>query len=278
MNLHISVYDEYAFNSLSEIIRLLARKSQASLWGKKFICCTEAESILFLDPGDKAISLNALSKTINASYIEYIVFREDGRPVYILSSLCYNNSNHNFEISLNDLLERCSFLDAHLKNASFAIINSDFIRRNKAYSNIKRNVKEKIKNSFCGEYSSKRKYSDEFLNHTDVFITDDFDQKAILSLLSNDNSPTIIHIHGNEKDVYCPYEMCEHTCFILVSLLFKEALYCIYSWLYDKALFSPALRFKKIIDAFGSNISPNEIKDEISKPLRIRRKNNGKYN
>ncbi len=278
MNINISVYDESTFTSLSEIIRLLARKTQTSLWGKKFICCSKADSILFLDSGDKAITLNALAKTINASYIEYILFREDGRPIYILSNICFDDSMDNFESSNEALLKRCSFLDAHLKSASFSIINSDFIRKSKGYSNIKRNVKEKIKNGFCSEYSSKRKYSDDFLKSTDVFITDEFNQKAILSLLSNGNSPAIIHIHGNEKDVYCPYEMCEHTCFIPDPLLFKEALYCVYSWLYDKELFSPALRFKNILDSSGSDISQNEIKNEISKPLRNRSKNNGKYN
>lgn len=274
MELHISVYSDEIREYLEKLIRLIGRKSQKPLWGRAFENCMDSKSILYLDPGGGIYDLASVSKTIGATYREYIVFKKDGRKVHIISDLS-RKAEIDYEDINKELVMRCAELDGEMRRGVFSFIDPDFMHTRAHFSEICRNIKDAVKNGVFYERMNKSLIKQGWIDETDVFITDEFTESAVLISLAEENDPIVIHMGAPGKEIFAPFSSIMLSCFMPNKKAYRETLYAVALWLLGIGLKSQSEHLKKATDKF---VSPEEIYKEMEKPLRERGKKNGKQN
>ncbi len=267
MELYICAYNERALKGVQELIRLVGRRVQKPLWGRRHTdIYSKPESLLFLDHGGEMWDVVSAERLIGTTLREYIVYKDDGRAVHILSE-----PENIGEAEGSVLAERIRQLDNEYRSAVFTVIEADPLRRMSGYREKARCVKSTVTRGIYSERLYSSLIEPSWLSQTDVFVTDEYTMSAVLMALTGADEPILVHLMSRESDVYVPFSSIKPSCFIPKKKAIREAAYGISEWLYKIGVTGFSKRMKRAADASESF---EEIARRIGEPVR-RKKDEG---
>lgn len=265
--LFISVYNDRIRNYLEELIRVIARRTQTALWGRSLADMSERNSdLLILDSGGRIWDFVATTQIIDSAYKEYVIFKEGGRPVHIISPLKGVPGGIDREKFSELLVKRCSFIDSK-RRAVFAAVDGDPVLKSAEYREMCRKVKSVISRGEYTELSYDTLTGDAWKASADVFIADEYTNNAVLLGLANINDPVIMHLGSDENNIYVPLSSLRSVCFVPHKKSMIEAVFCVSLWLFDMGLSSPAKRLNSLL---VKTERPWYIAREFEKPVKRR--------
>lgn len=264
-DLFISAYNDRIRKYLEELIRVAARRTQTSLWGKKLSEMGDgAKDILIIDSGGKIWDTVFAADIMGASYKEYIVYKEGGRPVHIISPMKGDSSGTYKEMFSDLLVRRCKFIDSKRRTV-FAAVDGDPALKSPDYREMCRTVKSAISRGKYTEIAYDSIVRTDWTDSADVFITDEYTNNAILLFLARGGEPVVMHLGSDETNIYVPFAALRSFCFVPHKKAMMEALYAVSLWLFDLGLAAPSKRLNSVI---ANTERPWDAADEFDRPIK----------
>lgn len=265
MELYISAYNEVALKGVQGLIRLVGRRVQKPLWGRRHTdIYSKPESLLFLDHGGRLWDVVSAERLIGTTLREYIVYKDGGKVIHIVSE----PEKIRGECDGSVLAERIRQLDKEYRSAVFTVIEADPLRRMSGYREKARCVKNTVTRGIYSERLYSSLIEPHWLSQTDVFVTDEYTMSAVLMALTGKDEPVLVHLMSRESDVYVPFSSIKPSCFIPKQKAIREAVYGISEWLYKIGVTGFSKRMKRAADENGDF---EEIAKRISVPVRRRK-------